>query len=68
MKPNPDAFRIVIEKTVIKPERTVFIDDDSINIGVAEQIGFRTILARGTASIRKGLSKVGFSFPSSQNG
>jgi putative hydrolase of the HAD superfamily len=65
MKPNPRTFRIVIENTGIKPGRTIFIDDDSVNVGVAEELGFRTIHAQGTDSIRKGLTEAGFSFSTS---
>ncbi len=44
IKPDPEMFRRLIEKTGIDPERTVFIDDTEKNTAAAEALGFKTIL------------------------
>lgn len=46
VKPDPAIFRYLCRQHQLKPPETIFIDDHSPNIEVAEKLGFRTILFR----------------------
>ncbi|WP_430814125.1 HAD family hydrolase [Carboxylicivirga sp. RSCT41] len=43
-KPDKGAFEYVIANTGIKPERTLFLDDSQLNLDVADELGFQTVL------------------------
>ncbi|MCG8580448.1 MAG: HAD family phosphatase [Bacteroidales bacterium] len=43
-KPDRQAFDHVVTCTGIKPEKTLFLDDSQLNLGVAEELGFQTVL------------------------
>ncbi len=42
-KPDPEAFRFVIEHTGIKTAETLFVDDNADNIAAAEHLGFAVL-------------------------
>jgi putative hydrolase of the HAD superfamily len=42
-KPNPSAFQFVIDREMITPGRTLFIDDYGPNIKTANSLGFQTV-------------------------
>jgi len=46
VKPDPAIFEYICCQHQLKPSETVFVDDHSPNIEVAEKLGFRTILFR----------------------
>ncbi len=41
-KPDKEIFRCVIEATGIRPEETLFIDDNALNVAAAQSLGIRT--------------------------
>lgn len=46
-KPNRDIFDYVVEHSHIKPEESIFIDDNEANIKAANALGFNTIFLKG---------------------
>ena len=46
IKPEPEIYRICLEKARAEPERCLFIDDMPGNIAAAQAAGMRTILFR----------------------
>lgn len=44
IKPDPEIFRILLERYNLTAEDTLFIDDSPANIEAARRLGFRTIL------------------------
>ncbi len=40
MKPHPEIFHTLINKTGINPAETLFIDDTEVNLQTAKQLGF----------------------------
>jgi 2-haloacid dehalogenase len=59
IKPDPELFKIFINRFQIKPESCVFIDDNYRNIESANKLGFRTILFVSSESLRKDLQLLG---------
>ncbi|MBO4873870.1 MAG: HAD family phosphatase [Bacteroidales bacterium] len=45
-KPNRDIFDYVVAKSHIKPEESIFIDDNEANIKAANALGFNTIFLK----------------------
>ena len=45
-KPNHDIFDYVVEHSHIKPEESIFIDDNEANIKAANALGFNTIFLK----------------------
>lgn len=45
-KPNRDIFDSVVEHSHIKPEESIFIDDNEANIKAANALGFNTIFLK----------------------
>ncbi len=43
-KPNPKIYKLVLRKLNLKPEQTLFIDNQKWNITPAKKIGIKTIL------------------------
>jgi putative hydrolase of the HAD superfamily len=46
IKPDPAIFEYICRQHQLKPSQTIFVDDHSPNVEVAEKLGFRTILFR----------------------
>ena len=44
-KPDPNAFKAVLDISGIKAEETLFIDDSQTNLSTSELFGFKTFLA-----------------------
>lgn len=42
-KPDKRIFRIFLDKYILKPEESLFIDDSDINAGAAEKLGIKAI-------------------------
>ena len=45
LKPGAEIFRVMIERSGMTPERTLFIDDSAQNIQTARELGFQVYLA-----------------------
>jgi len=43
IKPDPKIYQVLIDRYAIKPEESLFIDDNFDNIVAAQKFGFRTI-------------------------
>ena len=43
-KPEPEIYKLIIERCQLDPEHTVFIDDMKVNIDAANNAGLKTIL------------------------
>lgn len=48
-KPEPEIFQLALERTKTTAPESLFIDDKLENIEVAQQLGFKTILAENPA-------------------
>ncbi len=62
IKPDPEIWKILTERYQIKPEETVFIDDNAKNIEVAKKLGFITVHITENADLEKQLHELGILF------
>ncbi len=51
-KPDPEIFRILIEKHGVVPEETLFFDDGIRNIEAAQKLGFKTYFVKPKEDFR----------------
>ena len=51
MKPDPEIYRLVLEKLEVLPEQSIFIDDTLINVAAANQIGINGIQFLSTPQV-----------------
>jgi len=58
-KPDLKIYRLVLKKTGLKPQETVFIDDKKENIFAANKIGINGILFENYSGLKKDLKKLG---------
>ena len=54
-KPEPAAYRIILERTGVRPEEALFIDDDPENVEAARSVGMAGILFLTVPKLRKEL-------------
>lgn len=59
IKPEKEIYQIFIDKFHIKPERAVFLDDNSKNLEGAKPFGFHTILFTSKEKAEKELRHLG---------
>jgi len=59
-KPDPKAFRHVIETSFITPEKTLFIDDIQEYLDTAASMGFQTMLSPPEDEIAETLKILGY--------
>jgi epoxide hydrolase-like predicted phosphatase len=57
-KPNPQVYKIILQKFNLIPEETIFIDDKEKNLVPAREIGMKTILFENAEELRKELNNV----------
>ncbi|KAJ6131845.1 hypothetical protein N7471_007060 [Penicillium samsonianum] len=50
-KPNPDFFKLVIERGELSPERTIFVDDKIENVDAARSVGLYGVRFEGTDAL-----------------
>ena len=55
-KPDPAAYRIILERMGVKPEEAVFIDDTLENVEASRAVGMHGILFTTVPELRKELS------------
>ena len=48
VKPNPEIFRLILDKLKVAPSEAIFIDDMHENIEAANALGIKTIHAKST--------------------
>jgi putative hydrolase of the HAD superfamily len=58
-KPERDIYRVTVETTQVDPTDCVFIDDRSLNLESAAQMGMQTIQMRNPEQLRNDLEKIG---------
>ena len=59
IKPDPAAFRLLLERYRIEPEKAVFIDDTLKNIEAAERLGIHGIHFPNLEQAKEELEKLG---------
>ena len=58
-KPFPEFYQLILNRFQLKPEQTLFIDDNLRNIKAAEEIGLKTIVFESPQQLRKELVLLG---------
>jgi 2-haloacid dehalogenase len=58
-KPNPEIYKILLERYRLIPEESVFVDDRQDNLDTAQQLGIKTILFKNAEQVRKDLETEG---------
>jgi putative hydrolase of the HAD superfamily len=53
-KPSPEAYLLTAERLRVPPERCIFVDDESICVAGAEQVGMRAYQVRREQKPHKG--------------
>ena len=58
LKPNPEIFYTLLNKFNLKPEESLFIDDNLKNVEGAKAVGINAVLFRGVEKLRKDLKNL----------
>ncbi len=58
IKPDPQIFQLLLEKTGRKAEECVFIDDSAANVEAAKQLGFSAIRFETPEQLERALSEL----------
>jgi putative hydrolase of the HAD superfamily len=59
-KPNPEIFRVAIERTgVSRPDATMYFDDLDVNVAAANAAGMRAYRTRGVEQLRQQIKNSG---------
>lgn len=67
-KPDERIYRIAIERFGLDPERTVFLDDNAINVAAARATGMVGLPFIDAAHARRDLRELGVSIPAGWDG
>lgn len=59
MKPDPELYQILLSRYRIKPEESLFIDDNEKNIDTAREMGFQVIHLSEDINLEEELKKAG---------
>lgn len=59
IKPDPEIYGVLVERTGLDPAASVFIDDSAPNVLAAEALGFRGVLFEGADGLRDDLASLG---------
>ncbi len=59
IKPDPDFFRILLDRYSLVPKQCVFIDDVARNVSAASKLGLHALLFRDAAELRRQLQQMG---------
>ena len=59
IKPDPEIFDLLTERTGLDPQTSVFIDDSIANVLTARHLGFEGVLFEGAGGLREDLSRLG---------
>lgn len=60
LKPDPEAYEHALDVLGSSPERTLFLDDNQVNVDGARAAGLRAELARGLDAVQAALRRYGF--------
>ena len=55
VKPNPEIYKVLLNRYQLNPSESIFIDDRQANVDGAEKVGIKGILFQGSDSLRKQL-------------
>ena len=58
-KPEKDIYRLALEISEARPEECCFLDDRSLNLECARQLGMHTIQVQGAGQVREELEGLG---------
>ena len=58
-KPDPAAYRCVLEELGLSPDQLVFVDDRESNCEAARQVGITAVRFEGAESLREQLAEIG---------
>lgn len=58
VKPDEAIFRLLLERFSIRPEETVFIDDNPANVAAARRVGINAIRFQNAELLRQELARV----------
>jgi 2-haloacid dehalogenase len=58
IKPDPKIYQVLIDRYAIRPEESLFIDDNFDNIVAAQQLGFQTIYFTDDVNLEEELEKM----------
>ena len=59
IKPDPAIYRLLIDRSGLKPEECVFLDDIQKNLDAAKKFGIHTILFQNVDQAKEELKKLG---------
>ncbi|MBH1959422.1 MAG: HAD family phosphatase [Flavobacteriia bacterium] len=62
IKPDPKIWEVLVERYHLKPEESVFIDDNPKNIEVAKTLGFITVHITEETNLEEELRNLGLRF------
>ena len=57
IKPDPAFYQVLLDRYSLKPEESLFIDDNAANIETARQMGFHTMHYTGEEELEEWLQK-----------
>jgi putative hydrolase of the HAD superfamily len=57
-KPDPEIFKLTIDRMGLEPRQCLFVDDKERNTEVAQALGMRTIVFRSAAHLMRQLKKL----------
>lgn len=57
IKPDPEIFKILLERFGLHAENCVFIDDNDSNVRAAQNLGFDAVRFEGAAALRRALKE-----------
>lgn len=57
-KPQPEIYKLALKRLDVTAQESIFIDDKQSNLGTADKIGFKTILAKDTQQIYSELRSI----------
>ena len=58
-KPDPQIYRLTVDRMGLPPEECVFVDDKERNTAVAEMLGMKAIVFRSAAQLMGQLDALG---------
>ena len=59
IKPNPEIWKLLLERYQIKAQESIFIDDNAKNIEVAQSLGFKTVHVKENTDLNNELMHLG---------
>ncbi|WP_194948117.1 HAD family hydrolase [Actinomyces trachealis] len=58
-KPDPQLYRVALERYDLDPATTLFIDDSAANVAAARKVGMQALQFTGAGSLRAELTELG---------